>query len=294
MNTYYLSVDSTTPLTEEQKEKYAIVSTSLTYTVDGIEQKDEFANEAEISTFYEKLRKGHKAQSAKVAPQAFINTWRPLLEAGKKILHLSLSSKVSGTYESACIAEEELRKDFPESIEVVDTKIGSFCNAKMAMEASDLQKKGWSIERVIEWVKKEAEKFNLIFTVDDIGHLHRGGRIGHVSAIIGSVLKLKPVLYVSEAGKLEHVNNARGVKKAMADIIGKIKKNTTEETVWAYIAHGGDETKALMLKEKILGAFETIKQVDIGVLSPVLGLHAGPGSIVVAFKGKQRDMIFNV
>ena len=294
MNEFLLSIDSTAPLTKEQKETYEIFSTPLTYTLDGIEKKDVFENEAEIETFYDKLRNGVRAKSAQVSPQAFLDSWRPMIEKGRKILHLSLSSGVSGSYTSACLAQDVLKKEFPDSVHIIDTKTGGFCATKMAMEASELQKKNWPIEKIIGWLKKEAVKFNLIFTVDDIGHLHRGGRIGHVKAIIGSVLKLKPVLFVSNAGKLEQSHNARGVKNAINDIIEKVRRNATNETTWAHIAHGGDEKLASLLKERLSEALTFIKQIDIDILSPVLGLHAGPSALVLTFKGKQRDLILEV
>ncbi len=293
MNEYLLSVDSTAPLTKEQEETYEIISTPLTYTLDGAEKKDIFESETETETFYDKLRNGVRAKSAQVSPQAFLDKWRPLIEKGRKILHLSLSSNVSGSYASACLAGDVLMKEYPETIKVVDTKTGGFCTTKMAMEASELQRKNWPIDKIISWIKKESEKFNLIFTVDDIGHLYRGGRIGHIKAIIGSVLKLKPILYVSNEGKLEQSHNARGVKNAINDVVEKVKRNASFETTWAHIAHGGDEKLAVMLKEKLSEALSFVKHIDIGILSPVLGLHAGPGALVVTFKGKPRDLILD-
>jgi len=294
MKDYCLSVDSTSPITEKEAKEYEIITTGLTYTLDGEESVDTFRNEKEKVRFYERLRGGAKAQSSKVAPAAFLKNWKPILEKGKKILHLSLSSKVSGSYESACIAANELTEKYPDAVKIVDTATGSFCNSKMAIEAVELQEKNWSIDKIVQKLKAEKEKYNLIFTVDDIGHLHRGGRISHAKAILGSALNLKPVLHVSEAGKLEVVGNLRGLKKAYNFIADKIALNATKETSWAYIAHGGDESNAQLLKAKISEKLDFIKKIDIGLLSPVLGLHAGPGALAVCFKGKNRDLILNV
>jgi DegV family protein with EDD domain len=289
MKDYILSVDSTTPITEKQKKDYGIISTGLTYTLDGKESVDAFKSENDKSSFYQKLINGAKAQSSKVSPSAFLKNWRPILEKGKNILHLSLSAKVSGSYDSACMAANELMEEYPESIEVVDSTAGSFCVSKMAIEAVELQEKNWSIKKIIEKINVERKKYNLLFTVNDINHLYRGGRISHVKAIIGGALKLKPMIHVTEKGVLGLLGNARGLKKAYTYIVDKIAASTTKETSWAYIAHGGDETHAKVLKELIQEKLAYIKKIDIGVLSPVLGLHAGPGALAVCFKGKDRQ-----
>lgn len=291
MKDYHLSIDSTSPLTDKQKEDYEIISTGLTYTLDGKESYDEFKSEKEKTSFYDKLRNGALAKSSKVAPNEFLKNWRPILEKGKKILHLSLSANVSGTYDSACIAANELMEDYPDSIEILDATTGGFCVTKMALEAVQLLEKNWSIKKIIDKISAERQKYNLLFTVNDINHLYRGGRISHIKAILGSVLNLKPMLQVTDEGKLGVIGNVRGLKKAFGFIVDKIAASTTKETSWAYIAHGGDELKAQALKEKIQEKLNYIKNIEIGILSPVLGLHAGPGALTVCFKGKDRNMM---
>jgi DegV family protein with EDD domain len=290
MNKFIVSVDSTTLLTNEQKKEHGIISTPLYYTLDGVTKVDEFENENEKIAFYERLRNGGRAKSSMIAPYDFIQKWTPVLKAGHDILHLSISKEVSGCYDSAITAKAELKEKYPDrQIEIWDTTIACFNVSKMAVAAVSMQKKGLSMQEVIEKLDREKYQHNLIFTVDDIGHIHRGGRIGHVKALIGSALRLKPILYVSEKAIIEQLGNARGRKKSFDYIVDVINKCKTDKTTWASISHGGDEATAIKLKAAILEKYKQIKDVEIGILSPVLGLHAGPGSFTLSFFGNNRD-----
>jgi len=225
-----------------------------------------------------------------IPPYDFIKNWTPILEQGNDILHLSISKKASGCYDSAISAKAELLLKFPDAqIEVWDTTIAFYNVTKMAVEAVSMQKQGFSMKQVIEKLDSEKYNHNLIFTVDDIGHIHRGGRIGHVKAILGSALRLKPILYVSRKAVISHLGSVRGRKKSFDYIVDIIEKCKTEKTTWASISHGGDEPTAIRLKEAILAKYKQIMEVEIGVLSPVLGLHAGPGSFTISFFGKDRE-----
>lgn len=290
MSDFIISVDSSACFSIKELEELGILMAHLTYSLDGTVHKDKFENDEQKQEFYDKLASGHLAQSSKVNPSSYNEVWEETLKEGKDILHLSLSSKVSGSYESACHAAKELSKKYGRKIEVVDTKTGSFAITALALDLLEIQK-GATIEQAKEFALAVLNDYNLVFTVGDIKHLYRGGRISHMKALVGGLLNLKPILYISEEGKITLVTNARGSKKAINLLVEKMEKNFSKLTDSAYIAHGGDITAALALKKKINEMFPKINDIKIDYLTPVLGLHAGPGSLILCFKGAKRDLM---
>lgn len=264
----------------------------LSYTLDGVDYEDKFENDDERQLLYDKLGAGHFAQSSKANTESFRRVWEPILAEGRDILHLSLSSLVSGSYDSGCIAAAELNEKYDAKVKVVDTKTGCFAVTLMVY---DIMEKCASatLEETCEYVESIKGEYNLIFTVGDIKFLFRGGRISHMKALVGGLLHLKPVLFVNGEGKLTFMMNARGTRQAVSLMAQKMKKNATEQTQSAYIAHGGNVSLALMLKNKVMEMFPKLKEVRLDFLTPVLGLHAGPGSLVLCFQGAQRNGVLD-
>lgn len=287
MKQYTLSVDSSACFTEAELAENGILMAHLSYTLDGQQYVDKFENDAEKQKLYDLLDQGHFAQSSKANPASFISAWTPALEQGRDILHLSLSSKVSGSYESACQAADELSAKYGAKIRILDTRTGCFSATELAQDliAADPM----AVDEAYAFAQSRLDNYNLIFTVGDIKFLYKGGRISHVKALFGGLLNLKPILYVSSEGKLTFVMNARGMRQAISMMVEKMKKNATERTTRAYIAHGGNVSFATMLKNKLLEIFPKLKEIRLDYLTPVLGLHAGPGSLVLCFFGAGRD-----
>ena len=287
-----ISVDSTTPISEEQKEKYNFISTSLVYIMDGEEHVDQFADELEKSNFFEKLRNGAEAASKSASPKHFMNTWKPALEQGKSILHLSISSHVSTAYESASIAAEALNAVYPDKVHVFDTLIGGACVTEMAIDAAELAKQGATIQEITSWLNQEKKKYNMMMCVDDISHAKRDGIINTFQAAIGSAIGIKPVLYATEQGGIEMLSITRGLKNAYALVTEIIDAVKTDETTWVSVSHAGDEYNALMMVESAREKIKQVKDTEVSVLSPVLGINGGPGLVAIYFKGKERKAIY--
>lgn len=292
MKNFVISVDSSASFTAEEMEQHQIIMVYLSYTLDGQEYEDKFENDEQKQALYEKLGAGHLAQSSKANPESCRKTWEPVLAQGHNILHLALSSKVSGSYESACLAASELNEKYSAQVKVVDTRTGSFAVTQMAYRIME-ELKDATLEDAYHYADCIKQEYNLIFTVGDIKYLYRGGRISHIKALLGGLLHLKPILFVNEEGKLTFLMNARGMRQAISLMAQKMKKNATEETQSAYIAHGGNVSLALMLKNKVMELFPKLKEVRVDFLTPVLGLHAGPGSLVLCFKGADRDGVLD-
>lgn len=292
MKNFLISVDSSSCFTDRELEEYGFLMAHLSYTLDGQEHVDAFDNDMQKQALYDQLSAGHLAQSSKANPEAFRKAWEAHLRDGANILHLSLSSKVSGSYESACQTARELNEKYSGRVEVVDTGTGSFAITALALELTKLQDTV-TIEDAMRTAIESLNEYNLIFTVGDIKYLYRGGRISHIKSILGGLLHLKPMLFINQEGRITFMSNARGMRQALDMLVEKMKRSVTEKTDGAYIAHGGDVTLAERLKEKIAEVFPAIKRITIDYLTPVLGLHAGPGALILCFRGASRDRVLD-
>lgn len=292
MKNIIISVDSSACFTSEEMQKHQILMVYLSYTLDGIEHEDKFDNDQQRQALYDQLSAGHLAQSSKANPESCKKAWEPVLAQGKDILHLALSGNVSGSYESACLAAAELNDKYSARVKVVDTKIGSFAVTQMVFRMMEHCAEA-SLDEAYDFVEAIKQEYNLIFTVGDIKFLFRGGRISHTKAFVGGLLHLKPILFVNNEGKLTFMMNARGMRQAISFMVDKMKKNATEYTQSAFIAHGGNFSLALTLKNKVMEMFPKLKEVRLDFLTPVLGLHAGPGSLVLCFQGDKRNGVLD-
>ncbi len=286
-----ISVDSTTTISHEQAEKYGIISSALTYMVDGEEHLDAFSDDLEKSNFYEKLREGADVTHQNISPRHFMDTWKPQLEAGKKILHLSISSKVSQAYRSASIAADAMNAVYPDSITVFDTLIGGGCVTVMAVEAAEMSQKGASLDQIVLRLMQERDKYNMLLCADDISHAKKEGIINSFQAAIGTAIGIRPILFASPEGKIELVSVSRGLKNVFSLAAEIIEAAMTEETTWVSVEHAGDEYNALMMVEIIRERLKQVKKTEVSVLSPVLGINGGPGLVTIYFKGKSRNFV---
>ena len=290
MKKFIISVDSSACFKKKEIENFGLLVAHLSYTLDGQEYEDSFDSDEQKQTLYDQLADGHVAQSARVNPDEYSAVWMQALEDGHDILHFSLSGNVSGSYESACVAARTLSEKYNRRIEVVDTKTGSYAITALVLDIAKMPE-ATTIDEAMNHARSVLNEYNLIFTVGDIKHLYRGGRISHIKAMVGGLLNLKPVLFVNDEGNLTFMSNVRGMKKALNLMISKMEKNITHHTNSAYIAHGGDVNLAQLLKQKIMEIFPNLHNIRIDYLTPVLGLHAGPGSLVLCFRGADRDHV---
>ena len=246
-------------------------------------------NDDSLKDFYSGLRAGEHARTSAVNPETWKTAMVPWLEAGRDILTITFSSGLSTTSQSAQIAAAELREQFPDrKILVCDTLCASMGQGLLVWYACRLRDQGASVEEVHSWV--EENKLNLChwFTVDDLFFLKRGGRISGATALVGTMLNIKPVLHVDDEGHLISVSKVRGRKaaiEALADKVGELGGGFDNSTM--FISHGDcredAETLAGILKEKY-GA----KDVQIGYVGAVIGSHSGPGTLALFFLGKHR------
>ena len=250
------------------------------------ELHQDFATDAERKMFYDGVREGEMPTTSAVNPEGWADVMRPALEAGQDVLCLAFSSGLSTTYQSAVIAAEELKEEYPDrTINVVDTLCAALGQGLLVWHACKHRDAGESLAEVTAWV--EANKLHMCHwvTVEDLNHLKRGGRVSAATAMMGTMLNIKPIITVTEEGKLVNTSKVRG-RKAAIDFIAKKAGETTDKEM-VFIGHGDciedAEACAKILKEKY-----GIQNVHIGCLGAVVGAHTGPGVLVTFFLGEKR------
>ena len=241
--------------------------------------------------FYKIMREGAMPTTSQVNAEDAKAVWKPMLEAGQDILHLSFSSGLSGTYNSCRIGAEELKEEFPEGkLIVIDSVCASLGQGLFVDKAVELRAKGLSIEEVAKHLEDNKLSFCHVFTVDDLHHLHRGGRVSKMAAVIGTMINLKPVLHVNDEGKLIPVDKVRGRKKSLLRLVDMMQEKIADykgEAGKVFISHGDALEDAQFLAKNIkekLGREVTI----INPVGATIGAHAGPGTIALFFMGTKR------
>ena len=242
-----------------------------------------------LKDMYDGLRQGEAASTCAVNPTQWAEKIEPVLKAGDDALVLSFSSGLSTTYQSAEIAANELREQYPErTIKVVDTLCASMGQGLLVWYACKKRDEGLSLDEVYTWV--EEHKLNLChwFTVDDLMYLKRGGRVSAATALVGTMLQIKPVLHVDNEGHLINVSKVRGRKAALDALVKKMEQTMLPgENDTVFISHGDCLEEAQYVAEqvkKVCGA----KEVIISYIGAVIGSHSGPGTMALFYLGTAR------
>ena len=291
MRDYVIMTDSCCDLNAQEVAESGLVVVSLTFTMNGVTRRDT-PDHAEMSLedFYKELRSGVMSTSAAVNVGDFIDAMRPILDAGKDILCVNFSSALSTTYQSAVIAANELQPLYPHAkIIVIDSLAASRGQGMLVWHAAKEKAKGKTIDEVADWVREMAPHQDHWFTVADLNHLRRGGRLNATSAVIGTVLSIKPVMHTDNEGKLTPVSKARGMKQALTELVNKMDELGTrpleEQTVFICHADAPDSVEFVkgLLKERF-----GVTDVRADYIGPVIGSHTGAGTLGLFFFGSKR------
>lgn len=289
MDEYIITTDNNSDLPESFFQEHQIGCTYLSYSIDGrTYSRDNFLPTDE---FYAKMRSGALPTTAQVNPESVKEMMEPYLAAGKDILHIAFSSGLSGSYDSSRIAAEELSEQYPQrKIMVLDSLCASLGQGLLVYYAMELKESGKSIEEAADWVESHKKNLVHLFTVDDLNHLHRGGRVSKATAIVGGMLNIKPVLHVDNEGKLVAIGKVRGRKKSLQALVDGMKERIgsykdTCDTI--FISHGDCEDDARYVAEKIKELYP-IQTVIINYVGATIGAHSGPGTTALFFLGDYR------
>ena len=240
-------------------------------------------------TFYARLRKGESVQTSAPNVEAFKAAFRPFLEAGKDVLYLGFSSALSATCQNAAMAAREMEEAFPQGkVVTMDTLCASLGQGMLVDLAVQEKRKGKTLEEVAAFVQETIPHLCHWFTVGDLSQLRRGGRLSAGKAIMGNLLHIKPVLHVDDQGRLVPVEQVKGRKKSIEALLRHMEETAEDPASQrVYISHGDCKKEA----EALAVAVQTclgVASVTIGDVGPVIGAHAGAGTLALFFLGKAR------
>jgi DegV family protein with EDD domain len=290
MNPYLIATDACADLTVEQINHYHIQVIPMNVSFENKEYRyHPTQSTLSIESFYAKMREKVVATTSLVNVGEFLAFFEPLLEQGNDILYIGFSSALSGTFQSACIARDELKEKYPnQTITCVDSLSASMGEGLLVYLAALLKAERKSMKQVANWVVENRSSMVHLFTVDDLGTLHRGGRLSGAQAFLGGLLKVKPILHVNDQGKLVALQKARGRKGALLQMVEGMKERILEpEKQTIFIAHGDAYEEALQLQAMVQEAIK-VKNIVIGAVGPIIGAHAGPGVMCLFFLGVDR------
>ena len=288
MSNYVILTDSGTDFTKEMIEELDVKLLDLWVTR---ENEEPVPNSSlDLPEFYAFLREKKSASTAAVNIDSFLEIMTPFLEEGKDILYLGFSSGLSSTYASGKLAADELMEKYPDrKIYAVDTLAASLGQGLLVYLAAKRRLAGGSIESVRDFV--ENNKLNLChwFTIDDLFFLKRGGRVSGATAVVGTMLGIKPVMHVDNEGHLINVAKARGRRAAIDALFDKAKTTMIGERANSsvFISHGDCYEDAVYLADRIKNEIG-VKEVRIAYVGSVIGSHSGPGTLALFFLGSER------
>lgn len=291
MREYKIFTDSGCDLSYDTIEKLGVGYLGLTCTIDNKEFEDDGGKTLPYNEFYKLIREGAEAKTSQVPPKRFIEEFEKTLKEGKDIFYIAFSSGLSGTYNSSLIAKEELLKSYPDrKIVIIDTKAASSGEGFLVYLACEYKEKGATLEEMEEYIKSCSKRLYHYFTVKDLKHLQKGGRISKFESTLGTMLDIRPVLTVDNEGKLKAIGKCRGNKRVLKELALKIKKDGDEESLnRVFISHSND----LEAVEELIAIFKSMNEnieIVVNYVGIVIGSHTGEGCLAFFFLGKEREI----
>ena len=287
MRKYVIFTDSSADLTREMSDQLGIRTIQLDVILDG--EKPAANDKVDIKEFYGKLRDKKGATTAAVGMERFYSIFEKAVQEGLDVLYLGFSSGLSSTFNAAAVAMNELGEKYPDrKLYAVDTLCASMGQGLLVYHACKLKENGADIDTVKTYVENNRLHLSHWFTVDDLFFLKRGGRVSAATAMVGSLLNIKPVLHVDNAGKLINVSKARGRKASIDAMFAKMKATALpDQNSVVFISHGDCIEDAEYLAELVRKEFSP-KQIEINYIGPVIGAHSGPGTLALFFLATER------
>lgn len=282
-------IDSSSDLPIEYVRDSKTPVLGLTVNFKGKEYKDDFGTSLPYKEFYDEVRKGEMPSTAQINVYDYSEEFKKHVREGKAVIYIGLSSALSGSYNSACIAKNMVLEEYKDAdITVIDSRSASMGEGLLDYYAIELLNKGASKDEIISFIEDIKLKINHWFTVDDLNHLKRGGRVSATAAVIGTLLDVKPILNVNDEGKLISVTKVKGRKKSIKTLAEELDKriiNPEEQVI--FISHGDciDDAKLL---EKLILEKHKVKDIVINNIGPTVGSHSGPGTVALFFIGEKR------
>ncbi|MBP3701114.1 MAG: DegV family protein [Lachnospiraceae bacterium] len=289
MRDYVIFTDNTADLPVSYRREHQIREISLSYLLDG--ETYDHNNELPPKEFYDKMRTGSMPTTSQINPENAKAAFLEEVQKGHDILHIAFSSGLSGSYNSARVAAEEIMEEYPEAqVMVVDSLCASLGEGLLVHKVVEKKRAGATLEETAAYAEALKAKICQNFTVDDLFHLHRGGRVSKTTAIVGTLAGIKLVMHVDDEGHLVAIAKVRGRKKSLQHLVDRMAeqiKGYEAENDLICITHGdcvGDaHYVADLIKEKL-----GIDNVMINYVGSTIGAHSGPGTVALFFVGSPR------
>ncbi len=287
---YVILTDSTTDISQEIADEIDVKVWPMQFELDGLTYRN-FPDEREMKSdeFYDIMRKGKMPKTSQINVVDFCEYFSEYLDKGLDVLYICFSSGLSGTYNNSLIAIEELKGRYPDrKIISVDSLAASMGEGLLVYLAAQQKKKGMGLEELAKWVEDNRLHLCHWFTVDDLHHLKRGGRVSPATAIVGSALNIKPVLHVDDEGHLINMSKVRGRKASLNAMVDQMVETYTDQFDTVMICQGGCHDDAEYLAGEVKKRVKGVKKLIMGNIGPVIGAHAGPGVLALFFYGDHR------
>ena len=289
MSEYVIITDTSADIPASVLDKGQIHLIPMVYQLNGEEHPHKDPGSWDSKAFYDQLRNGGTGSTSQISPAVYTDYFEPFLKEGKDILYISLSGGLTSTWQSSHLAATDLMEEYPErKISCVDSLAATGGQGILVILAAQNQEKGMSLEENTAWLEENRLHICHWFTVDDLNFLKRGGRVSAATALVGTMLSIKPVMHTDNEGRLTMVGKARGRKaslKALLDAIERLAIEPEKQTM--FICHADCEEEAKQVAAEIQRRFGTT-DIRIHYIGPVIGSHTGPNTMGLFFVGTER------
>lgn len=291
MDKYVIVSDATLDLSVNIIKEYGISVIPMGVSIDDIQythHPDE--RDLSIEDFYGKLKNGAVSHTTQITPAVFTDFFSEILAKGQDILYIAFSSGLSGTYNTSQIVLRDMAEEYPDrKIYVVDSLCASVGEGLLVYLAAVKKNNGMDIDELRDWVEQNKRKLRHWFTVKDLFYLKRGGRVSSIEAIVGTALKIRPVLSIDEAGKLTVVTKIRGSRAEMDLMITKLMSEGIDIASQTVIIGHADNLEQALELEKMIRDKNLVKDILIERVGPIIGTHTGPGMLALTFLGNEMN-----
>lgn len=289
MSDYVIMTDNMADLPEEYIQEHGLEVLSLSYILDG--ETYDRQHPLEVREFYNRMRNGSMPTTSQINPEQTKEAFTTCLKEGKDVLYIAFSSGLSGTYNSGRVAAEEIQEEgcFPErKLLVLDSLSASLGEGLLVHKAVQMKEAGKTIDEVADWIQENKLHLCHNFTVDDLFHLHRGGRVSKATAVLGTMINIKPILHVDNEGHLIAIGKVRGRKKSLTALVDRMGEQIRGfDNPEVFISHGDCLEDAEYVKKLVQERFGVEKFI-INYVGPTIGAHSGPGTMALFFMGNPR------
>lgn len=292
-NEYIIVTDSTTDMGADYYKENDVALIGMQYIIDDKEYVQYTENALTTKEFYDMVRKGSMPKTSQASYERLFKTFEEIAKEGKDIFYLCFSSALSGTYQTGTLVARDIEENYRGiKVKVVDSISACGGEGHLLNNCVKKRNEGLSIDELVEYANEIKSRTVHLFTVDDLNHLHRGGRLSKMSAILGGMLGIKPILFFNELGQLLPYSKVRGRKNALEAMVKQMEKTfIPEENEEIFINDADSRADAEYLGELIKKKMPSVKKIRYGDIGAVIGAHAGPGTVALFYLAKDRTIV---